>query len=103
MRSVQPTTLTAAQISAFGSAPSGTDDAVPVLDGYETIIWHLQGATAGIFHSYSNGAWYAGRAWTSGDGEILAQQATGQYIQVEITAGTLTAGTWEVHKTSGRR
>jgi len=94
--------LTAAQVTAFGSAPSTSSHGIAVHNADELFYWHLTGATAWTFYYYDDVSWKAGKTGTAAaDGLVVAQAATGSRVAVHITGGTLTAGSYEKHQ-SGR-
>jgi len=96
--------LTSGQVSAFASAPSGSDSAVAVANADEIVHWALDGVTTVKFWtSYDSGTtWLAGTTTSSSDGEVLDQAARGTHVQIEVVTGTLTAGWYERHRSPGR-
>lgn len=95
--------LTAGQISAFASAPTTDAHGIAIGDAVELVCWHLTGATAWTYYYYDGTAWRAGETDTSAaSGTVVSQGATGDRVAVHVTGGTLTAGTYELHRSPGR-
>jgi len=95
--------LTAGQVTAFASAPTTDAHGIATADADELVYWHLAGATGWTFYYYDGTSWKAGKTGTSADdGLVVAQAATGTRVALHVTAGTLTAGSYEKHRSPGR-